>query len=236
MATTAQETSGAGTYEITGSGALSENYTFEYESGSLTIGKANLQISAHNQSITYGDPIPALTYSIPASRPSRRRSRALTTIATSSSDAGAYTIKVMAQLHQTMRYSYEHAVLTIGKAEALITLSELEVGYTGSPQSPVVTTTPEGLNYIIQFAAGSEPSEAGAYDFKVVIDEANYKGNAEGVFTISRPLSALNDVQVEVYPNPVSERLFIKGLDQEVILPSWLWMVAWYIRRYQRTQ
>ena len=140
----------------------------------------------------------------------------LTTIATSSSDAGAYTIKVDGAASSDYEISYEHAVLTVGKAEALITLSELEVGYNGSPQSPVVTTTPEGLNYIIEFAAGSEPSEAGAYDFKVVIDEANYKGNAEGVFTISRPLSALNDVQVEVYPNPVSERLFIKGLDQEV--------------------
>ncbi len=221
MATTAQETSGAGTYEITGSGALSENYTFEYEAGNLTIGKANLQISAHNQSITYGDPIPALTYSITGfvhgdDESDLEISPVLTTIATSSSDAGAYTIKVDGAASSDYEISYEHAVLTIGKAEALITLSELEVGYTGSPQSPVVTTTPEGLNYIIQFAAGSEPSEAGAYDFKVVIDEANYKGNAEGVFTISRPLSALNDVQVEVYPNPVSERLFIKGLDQEV--------------------
>ncbi len=52
MATAAEETSGAGTCEITGSGALSENYTFEYESGSLTIGKANLHHQCR-RSISY---------------------------------------------------------------------------------------------------------------------------------------------------------------------------------------
>ncbi|MEQ8581687.1 MAG: MBG domain-containing protein [Marinoscillum sp.] len=220
MTTAAQETTGAGTYDITGSGALSENYTFAYHSGSLIIGKANLQISAHNKSITYGDAIPALTYAITGfvhgdDESDLAISPVLSTIATGTSDAGAYTIKVEGAASPDYEISYEHAVLTIGKAEAMITLSDLEVGYSGAPQSPTVTTTPEGLNYIIEFASGSEPSEAGAYDFKVVIEETNYKGNAEGVFKISRPLSSLNDVQVEIYPNPVSERLFLKGLDQE---------------------
>ena len=56
-----------GTYAITPSGATASNYNFNYVSGTLTINKAPLTITAEDQSKTYGNYDPAFTASMTVS-------------------------------------------------------------------------------------------------------------------------------------------------------------------------
>jgi hypothetical protein len=56
---------GAGTYtgNYTASGGVSNNYTFNYVAGDLTVTKKNLLVTANNQNITYGTAVPVGTLS-----------------------------------------------------------------------------------------------------------------------------------------------------------------------------
>jgi filamentous hemagglutinin family protein len=58
-------TANAGSYAgtITAAGAVDSNYTISYAAGTLTIGKATLDVSANALSKVYGAPDPTLTYS-----------------------------------------------------------------------------------------------------------------------------------------------------------------------------
>jgi hypothetical protein len=58
--TTAQTSSGVGSYAVNCSGGVSNKYTFAYNAGSLSITKAPLTITAGNASTTYGDPAPVV--------------------------------------------------------------------------------------------------------------------------------------------------------------------------------
>ena len=63
VSTTATAASAAGTYPITASGAVSANYTISYVSGTLTVTRAALTVTANNQTKAYGAANPTLTVS-----------------------------------------------------------------------------------------------------------------------------------------------------------------------------
>ncbi len=58
---TATTTSDVGNYDIIPSGALSNNYSFTYQNGTLRVDKASLTVTAQNQTREYGNPNPELT-------------------------------------------------------------------------------------------------------------------------------------------------------------------------------
>jgi hypothetical protein len=61
-ATAADATSGVGDYAITVSGGVDDNYDFSYTTGTLTVNKAILTVTADNKSKIYGEENPALTF------------------------------------------------------------------------------------------------------------------------------------------------------------------------------
>ncbi len=63
LTTTATAASPVGSYSITASGAANPNYSISYNSGTLTVNKAALTITAVNKSKRYGAAVPALTAS-----------------------------------------------------------------------------------------------------------------------------------------------------------------------------
>ena len=63
VSTTATSASPAGAYPITASGAVDPNYTITYTAGTMTVGKATLTVTANNQSMPLGGPLPAFTVS-----------------------------------------------------------------------------------------------------------------------------------------------------------------------------
>ena len=62
-----------------------------------------------------------------------------------------------------------------------MTLSNLTVTYTGSAQSPTVTTAPAGLSYNL---AGAPQTKPGSYTVTATITNPNYTGSAGGNFVI----------------------------------------------------
>jgi uncharacterized protein (TIGR03437 family) len=132
LTTTATQTSGAGNYPINvARGTLSAtNYEFAFVSGTLTIGKAVLTVTAANKIKVFGAPLPELTYSftgflngddvsVVAGKPS------LTTTATATSNVGSYPINLT--LGRLAAASYEFnfvaAELTISPASTAVALN-----------------------------------------------------------------------------------------------------------------
>ena len=60
-ARTGMVNSGTYTGNYTPSGAASNNYSFSYSPGTLTVNEAALNVTANNRAITYGDAIPTTT-------------------------------------------------------------------------------------------------------------------------------------------------------------------------------
>jgi hypothetical protein len=68
-----------------------------------------------------------------------------------------------------------------------VTLGNLTVTYSGSPQSPTVTTTPSGLSASLSGAPDINP---GSYPVTATINNPNYTGSASGAFVINFTASA----------------------------------------------
>ncbi len=113
LATSATSQSPAGMYPITVdvSQMTAANYTFAAASGSLTINKAVLTVTATDQLMAHGDPVPSLSYTVSgfvnndgASVVSG--SPTLSTSATSSSAAGSYAITAALGTLSAVNYSF----------------------------------------------------------------------------------------------------------------------------------
>lgn len=64
ITTTATSSSAAGNYTITASGAKDPNYSFTYSSGTLTINRATINVTAAAQTKEFGTADPAFTYTV----------------------------------------------------------------------------------------------------------------------------------------------------------------------------
>ena len=132
--TAATAASPAGNYVINTSGAVDPNYTISYVAGTLTIGKANLTITADNQNISHGAAIPALTASYSGfvngdNVASLTTAPTLTTTGTSASPAGSYPITASGAVDPNYNISYVAGTLTIGKALLTITVNDQNSTY-----------------------------------------------------------------------------------------------------------
>ena len=118
LTTTASASSGTGDYTITASGAVMPNYTIVYQSGTLTINKAQLTVTAGNQSRAYGNANPELTISYSGFVNGDDASK-LAAVATASTAAGAntppgtYPITVTGAASANYTFAYVQGTLTI---------------------------------------------------------------------------------------------------------------------------
>ncbi len=99
IATIAKKTSNVGEYPITVSGGSAKNYTFEYEPGTLTITKADLEVSVNDATRVYGTGNPSFTLNYSGlknneTQPSWEKSPTFSTAADKISDVGNYQITV----------------------------------------------------------------------------------------------------------------------------------------------
>lgn len=128
--TVASVTSEVGSYDITLSGGVATNYDFVYISGTLTIGKAILTVTADNKSRAYGEENPTLTLSYSGFVNDESES-ALTVLpsasceATAGSAAGVYTITVQGGEAANYEFNYVNGTLTIGASEAKMSIAEI---------------------------------------------------------------------------------------------------------------
>ncbi|MFI5458998.1 MAG: MBG domain-containing protein, partial [Isosphaerales bacterium] len=152
LSTTATSSSQLGNYPITVNvaGLSATNYNFTGQSGTLTVTQAVLTVTATNQSMTYGGSVPTLTDTITGfvngdTGSVVSGSPVLSTMATSSSQAGKYPITVSVAGLSATDYSFagQSGTLTVSKAALTVTAIDQSMTYGGSV--PTLTDTITGF-------------------------------------------------------------------------------------------
>ncbi|MDW3209057.1 MAG: Ig-like domain-containing protein [Reichenbachiella sp.] len=191
----------------------------------FTIAKAALTVTADDQSITFGDEVPTLSFSYDGfvneeDATALNEIPVASTLASESSDAGTYDISLSGGTADNYELILVKGTLTIEKAEATVTLSDLTFDEDGSAKSPTVVTDPADLTVVLTYDGASEaPSEAGTYEVVATIGETNYSGSATATLTINEvTVTGVQPTAVEiaVYPNPTTEWLAVSGFTDKL--------------------
>lgn len=175
---------------------------------SIDVAKASLTATAEDHSIVFGEEIPTLTltYSgfVGSDNPDDLDTKPeATTNAKQFDDVGTYDITLAGGEDNNYTFELINGTLTVTRATAQITLSNLTQDADGSPKMPMVTTDPADLKYQITYNGGQDaPTEPGTYDVVVTLDEVNYEGVAEAIFTLELVLGLEELADVKVFPNP----------------------------------
>jgi hypothetical protein len=216
LTTTATTSSGVGNYTIIAAlGSLSAaNYTFTFVNGTLSITPAALTITANNQSMVYGSPLPGLTATFSGfvngdTSASLTTPPTLRTTATSGSPVGTYAITAGGAADPNYSISYVNGTLTVTPAPLLIIadnkskvygapLPALTASYSGfvngdTPASlaaaPTLTTTATASSH----AGGYAITAGGAVDPDYSI---SYVGGTLTVTTAALTITANNQTMV----------------------------------------
>lgn len=135
--TTATAASAVGSYVVTCSGAAIPNYTVNDVSGSLTVARATITVTAPSTSITYGTAVPELTPSYTGfvngdTVTALGAGATCSTGATSASDVGDYTVSCSGATAANYAFSYVTGTLSVTRAPLQLTVSGSQV-YGGAP-------------------------------------------------------------------------------------------------------
>ena len=183
--TTAAQFDDAGTYVISLTGGSDDNYTITNTNGTLTVDPAPLQVTANNQTITYGDAIPTLGFTYAGFVGSDNAASLIEEPTASSTaaqfdDAGNYDIVLSGGLATNYQLSLTNGSLTVQKAsltamavdqmiiygDAIPTLSHSYSGFVGTDDesdldtAPTISTTAQQFSsagsYTISTSGGSD--------------------------------------------------------------------------------
>ena len=101
----------------------------------------------------------------------------------------SFTAQVADSAGNTAAMAYQ---LTVNKATATVTLSNLMQTYNGTPLTVTVTTIPKGLSTTCTYAgSASPPVNAGTYAVVCTVSDANYQGSASGTLAINNPVPVI---------------------------------------------
>jgi hypothetical protein len=183
FATTANATSGVGSYAVTPSGLTSSNYAISFDDGSLTITKATLTVTPQNAAINPGDPIPTtwatdLTGFVAGDDASVVSGAAsCSTDAVYGDPAGTYTITCTVGTLSAANYDFViggTGIFTIGVVTLHVTVNDATKSY-GDP-NPAFTVTYVG------FVNGDTPASLGG---SLVFTTSATTGSPAGTYSVS---------------------------------------------------
>ncbi|WKZ60950.1 MAG: MBG domain-containing protein [Cyclobacteriaceae bacterium] len=148
VSTTATTTSSVGTYPITLAGGSATNYSIILQSGVLTINKAQLTVTANNQSRVYGAANPSLTFVYAGFVNGENASvidtpPVTSTSATVLSGVGNYPINVSGGTDNNYNLNYVAGTLTITKK--VLTATAANASRTYGAANPTFTITYTGF-------------------------------------------------------------------------------------------
>lgn len=206
--TSATTKSSVGTYSVTQSGATAQNYTFEYESGTLTVTKAPLTMTPRDKTMTYGDRIPNFDVDYKGlkngeTKPEWIKEPTITTTALPTSEAGTYPITISGGEAKNYELTVKTGTLTVDKAPLTITTKDATREY--GDENPDFALLYDGLKngenepaWAVAPTVGSpatKTSPVGVYDITVSGGESrNYVVTQyvnKGKLTITKaPLTA----------------------------------------------
>ncbi|MBN06834.1 MAG: hypothetical protein CMM45_03260, partial [Rhodospirillaceae bacterium] len=200
VSTTADANSEVGTYDITVVGADSANYTIDQTAkGTLTVEQKGATVTIANTSQTYNGSGLGVSATPSINGLQVDVSYTLDGVAvTSPTNAGSYA--VTAAINDKNYTGTASDTLTIGKANATITLGSLTPTYTGSVLGASAVTDPAGLTVDFTYST-ADPTNAGTYTVTGTINETNYTGSAtSNAFVVGKAaLTAVADDLTKVY-------------------------------------
>ena len=125
ITTDATPESNVGTYDISVSGAMAENYEISYQNGKLTVEKVALQVSVGNYAIKQGEDIPEFEISYEGFILNEDLSvidtkPVATTTAVKGSEPGKYDIVLSGGADNNYDFEYINGKLTVTPADAII--------------------------------------------------------------------------------------------------------------------
>ena len=189
--------SAAGTYPITASGAVDPNYSITYRSGTLTVGKATLTVTADNKSMPLGGPLPILTVSITGfvngdNASSLTTQPTATTTATAASPAGIYTITPSGGSSSNYTFSYVNGTLAV--ATAVLTIRADPAGSVyGAALVP-------GGSLTVSYSGFVNGDGPGSMTVLPIVTNTAFAGAPVGSYTLI-PSGAVNPNYAIVYVN-----------------------------------
>lgn len=157
VTTTATATSNVGTYPISISGGVAQNYTLKYETGTLTVTKASLEISVNEATKVYGSKNPAFTLNYSGlknneTEPNWEKFPIFSTTADKTSDAGSYQVVVDCSTTNYNIAKNNPGILTITPAQ--LTIKAKDAYKTYYEENPSLTYVCSG------FVNGDDASSA----------------------------------------------------------------------------
>jgi uncharacterized membrane protein len=186
----------AGSYPVVATIADS-NYSGS-ANGTLAIAKANQTVTfAGPGNLTFGVASVTLSGSASSGLPLSFSvvSGAGSISGSSLNVTGAGSLVLRASQAGNTNYNAATAVdtsITIAKATANITLSNLGQTFNGTAKPVTVATVPVGLDATVQYDGSSTaPSVVGQYAVTVAVNDSNYQGSANGTLTIYYAESSL---------------------------------------------
>lgn len=219
ISTGATISSAVGNYNIVLSGGSSDNYNLSLVDGLLTITEAVLTVTAHDETITYGDNIPALSQSITGFVNDDTESvidiiPVLTTTATNISNAGSYAITSSDGADDNYLFNYVEGSLLIEKAPLSVIADDKDRIY--GEENPPLTITFNGFVNgedtsvldIVPTASTEATAGSNAGTYAILLSNAadnNYEITmTAGVLTVNK---ADQTITFEALPQEVSEDL-----------------------------
>ena len=128
----------AGSHEIAPGGLVSSNYAITFVSGTLTIHKRPVTVTAHDQGKVYGEADPVLTYSLTTGELVGSDSLSGTPTRTAGEGVGEYAIKIgSVQISDNYAISFVQGTLTVTEREIAL-LADAKSKIYGDPD-PVFT-------------------------------------------------------------------------------------------------
>lgn len=241
LSTTAISASKVGTYPITISNAEAKNYQLILNSGTLTIGKAELTVKADNNSRTYGEANPEFTLSYTGlqndeTAPEWEKQPTIETTADAKSPVGTYPISIKDAVAVNYNITAEDGSLTVNKAALQITPKDatrqygesnpkFELSYVGLKNNESV---PEWVTEPIISTSATKESSVGDYSIQVTTAEArNYSLEKKvGTLTITKaPLTVgLNNYSRKYGESNPTFEFYYNGLLNGDIAPQWTTM------------
>jgi parallel beta-helix repeat protein len=169
----------AGTYAV--DGTINDVNYAGTASGSLVIGKAVASIELRSLAATYNGTAKSPSYAtIPENLPVT-----LTFNGTSVPPVNAGSYQTTGTIVASNYSGSANATLVIAKANAAVTLSNLEHTANGAEKSATVTTSPLGLVVLTTYNGSvALPINAGMYDVNSTIQDPNYSGTVSGTLVI----------------------------------------------------
>ena len=192
-----------GEYPVVISGAEAQNYSISFINGILKVLEANaIIIKADNKSISYGDAIPELTYTVEGAE--LQGTPSITCDATSRSSVGTYPIIISKGSVANYNDTYVNGTLTIEKAPLTVSVGDY-VKHQGE-DNPIFNLTydgfrnEDGLSSLITIPQATtdatKDSPDGTYD--IIISGGNavnyYFKYVNGTLTVLPTSSGINSV------------------------------------------